>query len=212
MYKSLRDHVYDYIAQRLAAGSLIPNQKLNEKDICDTLLVSRTPVKEALIQLENEGYLERLPRRGFIVKAFTDKTVFEKYQILGALDALAAELAIEKLTEENLQSLAKLIERMDLAIESGSYDEYNALQYSFHNVYINSCGNQQLISLIEKIEKSFIRKFSGRLEGDELIRALKVTNDEHREILTLLKSRSIREIGSYVKFVHWDLKFIEIKG
>lgn len=66
-YRSLKDHVYDYIAQKIQDGTLLPNQKINEAEICKKLDISRTPTREALFQLASDNLLQYIPRRGFIV-------------------------------------------------------------------------------------------------------------------------------------------------
>lgn len=72
-YQSLKDHVYEYIAQKIQDGTLLPNQKVNEAEICKKLDISRTPTREALFQLSSDNLLDYLPRRGFTVKAFDSK-------------------------------------------------------------------------------------------------------------------------------------------
>lgn len=69
-YRSLKDHVYDYIAQKIQDGTLLPNQKINEAEICKKLDISRTPTREALFQLASDNLLQYIPRRGFIVTPF----------------------------------------------------------------------------------------------------------------------------------------------
>ena len=66
-YKTLKDHVYDYIAEQILEGNLIPSQRINETAISQELSVSRTPVREALIQLSCEDILENVPRKGFVL-------------------------------------------------------------------------------------------------------------------------------------------------
>ena len=100
-FKTLKDHVYDYISQQILEGNLKPSESINESDISEALSVSRTPVREALIQLSCEGMLENVPRKGFILKGTTEKEAAELYQIIGALDALSATLSYDVLSEND---------------------------------------------------------------------------------------------------------------
>ena len=68
-YMLLKDHVYNYIVEQINAGEMVAGKKLNESAISKNLQVSRTPVREALIQLASDGLLENVPRKGFIIKA-----------------------------------------------------------------------------------------------------------------------------------------------
>ena len=76
-FKSLKDHVYDYIETQIKEGKLSPNQRINEAVICKELNISRTPVREALIQLSAEGVLENNARKGLILKAVNAHEVAE---------------------------------------------------------------------------------------------------------------------------------------
>ncbi len=72
-FLSLKDHVYNYISQAINEGRLKPNEKINEKMIMEDLNISRTPVREAFLELSVEGYLENVPRKGFHVKRVDEK-------------------------------------------------------------------------------------------------------------------------------------------
>ena len=76
-FRSLKDHVYDYIADLIDGRTLGDDHKVSEQQICDALGVSRTPVREALIQLAADGYLENVPRKGFYVKRVTEDSARE---------------------------------------------------------------------------------------------------------------------------------------
>ena len=81
-YLSLKDHVYNYIVEQINSGKLLPGKKVNENHICEMLKVSRTPVREALIQLSSEGLLDNVPRKGFVIKSLTKQEAEETYFII----------------------------------------------------------------------------------------------------------------------------------
>ena len=81
-FRSLKDHVYDYIADLIDGGTLGDDHKISEQQICDALGVSRTPVREALIQLAADGYLENVPRKGFYVKRVTEDSAREIVEVI----------------------------------------------------------------------------------------------------------------------------------
>ena len=82
IYQSLKDHVYEYISNEIKNKKLNPNEKINEQAICNELNVSRTPVREALIQLSADGLLDITPRRGFRVKALSLKDAQDLYAVI----------------------------------------------------------------------------------------------------------------------------------
>ena len=140
MYKflSLKDHVYQYIAEQISKGELVPGNKINENEICQQLSISRTPVREALIQLSTEGVLENVPRKGFIIKEMKEGEARQLYQVIGLLDGLAAQLACPKLTEKHLKDMAFYIDSMELAIDSENYEMYYKQQEIFHEIYFRN--------------------------------------------------------------------------
>ncbi len=203
-YLSLKDHVYQYISEMIGDGSLRPNEKVNEQQIIDSLEVSRTPVREALIELATEGYLEKLPRRGFIVKPVDVKKAKEIYQIIGVLDGLAASKACDLLTEQDIAKMKRMVHEMDAAIERNSYDDYYDQQILFHRVYIDKCENDELKRIIGLLKKSFLRK-SYRIQDDgEMFDILKNTNHEHKEMTTLFELKDNTSLDHYMKNVHWS--------
>lgn len=206
-YLSLKDHVYNYISKKINEGSLTANEKINEQLICEELQISRTPVREALIQLATEGYLENLPRRGFRVRLIDENKAVELYMIIGALESLAASLAIEFITTEEINNMKKLVIDMDEAITSGLYTNYYKLQTMFHKTFINICNNEELIRLLNQLKKSFIRQtYIDNKETEDFFEILKNTNDEHKKIIELFEKKDKKSLESYLKDVHWSIE------
>ncbi|WP_432404356.1 GntR family transcriptional regulator [Wukongibacter sp. M2B1] len=205
-YMSLKDHVYNYISQKITEGNLTPNEKINEQLICEELQISRTPVREALIQLTTEGYLENLPRRGFRVRPIDENKAIELYMIIGNLEGLASSLALEFITSKEIDYMKKLFTAMDQAISVGFYDNYYKLQAEFHNTFINICHNEELIRLLNQLKRSFIRQSYINQDTDDLFEILKKTNEEHKQIIELFEKKDREGLIRYIKDVHWNTK------
>ena len=202
-FKSLKDHVYDYIETQIKEGKLSPNQRINEAVICKELNISRTPVREALIQLSAEGVLENNARKGFILKAVNEHEVAELYSVIGVLDGYAAKLSCAWLDELDLSNLAFYIEAMDIAIKAGNYFMYDKHQVIFHQLYIDKCDNSVLIDTIEKTKNKLLKRtYLDDTEGN-LKKILLSTNDEHRQILALFRAKDADALAAYLADVHW---------
>lgn len=203
VFKSLKDHVYDYIASEMSDGTLKPNDKINEAKVCDILKISRTPVREALIQLASEGIINMVPRKGFYINEVTIQDAINLYLVVGNLDGLAARLSCPLLTEDDYTEMQYYIDSMNLAINSNKFDAYVQQQKIFHEIYISKCDNSILIDTISKLESKFISRNYTHTENPSMSADLHETNKEHRKILSLLKDKKANEAEEYISKVHW---------
>ncbi|MBR0598265.1 GntR family transcriptional regulator [Sinanaerobacter chloroacetimidivorans] len=203
-FLTLKDHVYNYIADQINRGNLLPGEKVNENSISEKLNISRTPVREALIQLSSEGLLENVPRKGFVIKHLSVDEAKETYLIIGVLDGLAASLACDHLTEQNVKEMEYYIGSMDLAIDTGNYGMYYKLQEEFHNVYLSVCPNKSLAQILMQLKKKFLKKDYEPDSPDKIRQVLFATNEEHKEMLGLFRNKNSKELEEYMRNVHWD--------
>lgn len=207
-YKSLKDHVYEYISDQIFKGNIKPKEKINEAIICEELQVSRTPVREALIQLSDDGILEQVPRRGFIVNEVSINKVEEIYTILGVMEGLAASLAVERMEEDQIEVLENYINEMEEFIKNREFKSYYKLQLKFHEYFIKVSGNSELIRIINSLKRNFIKQTYVIDESNENIsEILAQTNKEHKEILKFFKEKDARGIEAYLKEVHWNFTY-----
>lgn len=203
-YKTLKDHVYSYITEQVLEGNLLPSQRINETAISQELSVSRTPVREALIQLSCEGILENVPRKGFVLKGVSEKEASELYIVIGPLDGTAAQMACDILTEKDLSRMDFYIQSMDLAIKTDNYEMYLEQQELFHSVYIEKCDNEVLEDTISRLKSKFFTRGFSKDNASRSKEYLALINDEHREILRLFKEKDKNALFDYITNVHWS--------
>lgn len=203
-FLTLKDHVYNYIAEQIRGGSLVPGKKINENSISEKLKISRTPVREALIQLASEGLLENVPRKGFVVRHLNVDEAKEIYLIIGVMDGLAVSLACPLLTDQNLRDMEFYISSMDLAIETGNFTMYHKLQEEFHGIYMALCPNQNLVNLLIQLKKKFLRRSYVAEPQSSMKDILLATNNEHREIIRLIREKDTAGLEQYLRNVHWN--------
>lgn len=206
LQRPLKEHVYDYIAARIESGELSAGDRVSEQTICDAMGVSRTPVREALIQLASDGYLDNQPRRGFRVRGFDRQNAIEVFEIMGPLDGQAAFLACPLLTDDDLAQLRFHVGSMDLAIDSGLITKYDDIQREFHRTYTQRCGNARLIKLIDQMERHFIKRDYGSVEQETARELLRKANAEHRRILELFEAKDADGLRNYIRDTHWNIE------
>lgn len=202
-YMSLKDYVYNYISEKINDGSLLPDDKINEQQIADALNVSRTPIREALIQLASDGFLENTPRRGFRVKFLDIKKAQELYETIGLLDGRIAASTVDLISEEDIKNMLFLAESMEAAITQGLSAKYYELQIKFHDTYINLYHNETMVSLLNQLKNQFLRKYYKFENPEYELKVLKDTNKEHFEIVRLFKEKRKDELEKFIRDVHW---------
>ena len=207
--KSLSEQVYDYIVYKIKIGELLFDEKINETDLIDQLGISRTPIREALIQMSSDGILENIPRKGFFVKSISNQKISEVYKIIGVLDAYAIKLAMPNITKEHLRRLSAAIEKIDLAIEKKNYELYCNWQEEFHLIYLEACGNNSLVEIIQSIERKNIRTTFYSESLDKLFIVLAKVNDEHRAILKSIEEKDSEKAAELLN-KHWGANFPDV--
>lgn len=203
-YLSLKDHVYKYISERINNGTLAAGDKISEPQVSEELNISRTPVREALMQLASDGYLDNLPRKGFRVKFLDVKKATQLYEVIGTLDGRAAAMCVDILTEADLAKMQFLAESMDAAIKAGLSNKYYELQVEFHNAYLDLCPNVEITSVLAKLKNNFIRKYYLFEDPKNEFEVLKDTNQQHYEIIRLFREKKTDELERYIRDVHWS--------
>jgi DNA-binding GntR family transcriptional regulator len=203
-YVSLKECVYDYISEKINDGSLKPYDKINEQQISDALNVSRTPVREALIQMAADGYLENMPRKGFRVKPLDHDRACNLYEVIGILDGRIAYKAVDLINDEHIKQMQYFADAMDAAIEQGLSSEYYKHQINFHEVYTNLYKNEVMTSTLNKMKNQFMRKYYKFDDLESELKILKRTNMEHHKIVALFKEKKKDELERYIRDVHWS--------
>ncbi|WP_081949697.1 GntR family transcriptional regulator [Paenibacillus durus] len=201
----MKDHVYDHIATEIQNGTLLPNHKINEVALSKKLEVSRTPVREALIQLASDNLLEYLPRRGFIVKDLDTKKKLDVFKIVSVLDALAATLALEQITEDDIEKMEDFVKIIDLSIAEKNYSDYQKYQKKFHNVYISKSNNSTLTEMLEMLQNSFVRQVYLSDDADRLFAVSAQLNEEHKEMIKCFKNKDKQKLEMLIK-KHWEIE------
>lgn len=143
--RTMVEAAYRELRRKIILSELPPGYQALEDDLASTLGMSRTPVREALIRLQNEGFVEIIPRRGMRVKPLTVKDIHEVGDLLACLECEAAEkLAQRKLAPAELARLEKAIADMDNALDADDMTAWAEADYRFHVALVDMCGNQHL--------------------------------------------------------------------
>ena len=156
---SYAEEALERVRQAIVTGNLRPNQRLVESEIAKKLGMSRTPIHEALKQLELQGYLSRLPSGGLMVTDHSPSQIRNLYEIREALETMALRLACQRATQEQVDRAAEYHARSLEVIRNRDINQFIELNSAFHNELLSACGNEQLWSLIRTFrDQSFDRR------------------------------------------------------
>ncbi len=154
---TLADRVYRAARARILEGSFAPGEFIREKDLTDAMGVSRTPIREALARLASEGFLEKIPHRGFRVPEEPIKNLLDLYPIVAALDLLAGRLALPRLTRRDLARLRQINKKLKEADEGKDVQALTELNNQFHRLFSERSGNRWLSGLLDDLRAQLTR-------------------------------------------------------
>lgn len=183
---SLRGRVFNRIREDILSGKYKQNEELRETAIAGELGVSRTPVREALRQLELEGLVSIIPNKGAYVTGITAKDIKDIYSIRSLLEGLCARWAADNITAEQLDELEEITYLTEFHAKKKHYDQVLELDNKFHEVLYSASDSKLLNHMlsdfhhyIQNVRKITIASGTRSLE----------MNEEHKKILEALKNK-----------------------
>lgn len=153
---TLTDRVYALVRDRILDAELAPGEFLREADL-EPLGVSRTPIREALGRLASEGFLERIPHRGFRVPEEPVERLLELYPIVAALELLAGRLALPRFSPADLARIKQINRRLREAADSTEVRERIDINNEFHRVFSERSGNERLCNMLDDLRAQLAR-------------------------------------------------------
>lgn len=164
--RSLADRAYYLIKRKILSTAYPPGYQVMEQELAESLGMSRTPVREAMVRLEEEGLCRIFPRRGMRVNAFSAEDMREIYELLCCLEAKAVENVARREPKSGvLSKLDRAVARMEAALEADDLERWAAADARFHKLIFELCGNRRLgemgMSLLEQAHR--VRMFTLRL-------------------------------------------------
>jgi DNA-binding GntR family transcriptional regulator len=204
--KSLKEQVYDYLQEQFQQRRLQPGDMIHMEATSQKLGISKTPLRDALIQLEMEGFVTINPRRGIFVNTLTIDDIREFYQVIGALESSALQAAFPGLSAARLKTINDLNRQMKNAIVRNDFNLFYEKNLCFHDSYIDLCGNNTLIRIIGNLKKrlyDFPRQKEWVKEWEES------SILEHQKIVDLLTAGNMPAAVAFVRDVHWSFQVQE---
>ena len=185
--ENLSARVYNQIKHLILCNEIMPGQKLNHQQLSERLGVSRTPVREALTRLVQEGYVSFLPNRGFTCKEIRLQEAEELYELREALEAFAVEKAIESLTDNALDQLKNKIQSYGHDVENRFTRERLVYDQDVHLAIAQMTGNETLKSILSHVFERIVLK--RRTDGIYDAARGTMAHQEHLKLLAAMERR-----------------------
>jgi DNA-binding GntR family transcriptional regulator len=194
----LRDEVVARIRAAIVAGKLTPGQRLTEEDLARDLGVSRSPVREALVQLEQAGLVVNPAARGTFVRTFTAREIRELFSLRSGIETMAAELALPHLTEADLERFEQILDRKGNAYQHGDIPTTVEYDLDFHEAIVRAADHTLLLKVWSSLRDQLLMLFSIRERAfwarDEGASRMK---SSHMPLIEALRSRDLAAVAAF---------------
>ncbi len=189
-YKPLGDIVFEFLRDAILTGKLKPGERLMEIALSEKLGVSRTPVREAMKKLEQENFIEIVPRKGAYVADINAKDMIDVLDIRALLEGFASSLAASRMSEKEVKELERLQEKFEKAILLEDKESLIETDNKFHDLIYRSTRNDKLTEIIKGLQDQFHRfRIIYFSEFDDYANIL----EGHKRILKAIKSQDSQE-------------------
>lgn len=184
----IRDDVYKSLREWIVAGDLEPGEKLKDKDLAAQLGVSRTPVREALRKLEDEGLVETSANSWTRVAPIALKDAESIYPIIQKLEELALTLAFPKMSAEHIRCMENANNKLQTALNSNNPNAAMLSDATFHQVFIDAAENTELSTILKQLKVKYKRiELAYFGNADSLLASFK----EHQILIAALKTKNL---------------------
>jgi len=195
-HQTLRERILETIRDSILNGDLKPGEKVAEPELAERFGISRTPIREAFRQLESEGFLSVIPRKGAVVAALSERDVQEFYAIKSTLEGYAAELACTNLTDKEIKKMETINQRLAQLADGSDVKSFYKTHQEFHEIFLKASNNGKLYELINQLGMKFNRL---RMASMSVAGRMKISVSEHEKLLTAFRNKDCKTAEALVK-------------
>jgi DNA-binding GntR family transcriptional regulator len=194
--RSVGEVVYDTLKGAITKGDLPPGQRLIEHQLALQLRTSRIPIREAIKKLEKDGLVERLLKRGFVVRSVTEAEIEETFGIRAVLESYAAYLATEQLTDVLMKTLENSVQAYTDALARNDVERMMIANAQFHETIYKASGSEKLRTLINNF-----RDYISRYRKTLLVTRdfAKISLQDHMQMIDAMKEGDKEKVEELVR-------------
>jgi len=201
----LRSQVYEHLRLELRRQNLKPGMFVTINQLSQQLGINRTPLRDALLQLQVEGFVTFLPQRGIQINDLSDRDLEDIYEVLGALDSRALLSVFGQIKPKHIEQMKKINKKMyQTCSSSKDINKYFELNNAFHNVYLKMSKNKMLLTQLSILRQ---RLFDFGAKGDWLEKVRELNYREHLRLIELIEQGDAKTVAAFVRDTHCSINW-----
>ena len=199
----LRSQVYEFLRNELKEENLKPGMFISINQLIEQLGISRTPLRDALLQLQTEGFVTFLPQRGIRINELSQQDIEDFYEMLGALDSRALLSVVDNIGIKDIERMKEINQEMMVNISGTKFSRYWDLNTAFHNVYLDLSSNVPLLNQVNIIRQRLFE--FGKKDWSRKMRQMNY--DEHLTLIELIEKRQAVKAADFMRDVHCIINY-----
>ena len=198
----LRVQVYDYLQEQMRVGVLEPGASISVNRMIEELGVSRTPLREALLLLQEQGFVSIQPQRGVKINALTMDDVKDIYEILGGIESRVILSVFDQISSREIELMNTVNLKIETALNNGDIISHNQANVEFHDVFLNLSENHRLLRYVHNL-KMQLYDFPRRDYGHQWnLKNLQ----EHKAFVQLIEDVKPLDAADFMRDIHWGFE------
>jgi DNA-binding GntR family transcriptional regulator len=199
----LRTQVYEYLRNELKAENLKPGMFISMNQLMKNLGISRTPLRDALLQLQTEGFVTFLPQRGVLINKLSQQDIEFMYEMLGALDSRILLAVFDKLGPAEIEQMKKINQEMHTKMSEDKFYQYWDLNTAFHHVYLDLSSNVPILHQLNIIRQRLF-EFGKK---DWSLKMREMNYNEHLGMIELIEKGEAVQAADFMRDVHCIINY-----
>ena len=191
----MREKIVEVLREAIIRQKIRPGERITELEVAERFGISRTPIREAFRQLESEGFLTIMPRKGAVVSSIEEKDIRDFYEIKGVLEGYAARQAVTRMTAKDIAHLEQLNKEIRLCAERQDVSGMNRAHNAFHDLILEACNNRKIQQVVGNLVRQFQRfRFyvASLVHVEDILR-------EHADIVAAIRSGDVEQAEACMK-------------
>jgi DNA-binding GntR family transcriptional regulator len=194
--KTLHEEIANNLKELIMSGELQEGDKIKEDELCSSMGISKTPLREALRVLSVEGLIKLVPNRGSFVSTPTFEEIREMFDVMSVLEGICARAAVKKMSAKDLATLEKLHDKLEKNFKRRAQREYIRINNQFHAFVQELAGNRTLNQIVNGLRQKILLY---RYQSLNLPERFEQSIQEHRDLIKAFRKKDSKKVETLMR-------------